>query len=128
MTEVPAAFEQGDSGRECPRDPTRDRVLKLENIGQLAIVAIAPHDRTRPRVRQLRSDAHPVARMPDASCHEVIGAKVRRDFFLGRWTFLIARYGIPPDHTQRIEATECIDHLVSYALGEVVLAFVAGLV
>src|SRR5262249_14580894 len=49
-------------------------------------------------------------------------------FFLGRWTFLIARYGIPPDHTQRIEATECIDHLVSYALGEVVLAFVAGLV
>src|SRR5262249_61522232 len=78
--------------------------------------------------RQLRSDAHPVARMPDASCHEVIGAKVRRDFFLGRWTFLIARYGIPPDHTQRIEATECIDHLVSYALGEVVLAFVAGLV
>src|SRR5262249_61981913 len=109
MIELPPAFEQGDIGRECPRDPTRDRVLKLENIGQLAIVAIAPHDGTRPRVRQLRSDAHPVARMPDASGHEVSGAQARRDFFLCRWTCLMAGYGIPPVQRHSIEASEWFD-------------------
>src|SRR5262249_25566960 len=128
MMELPPPFEQGDVGRECPRDPTRDRVLKFENIGKLAIVAIAPHNCTRPRVRQLCSDAHPVSGVPDATCDEIVGAKVRRDFFLGRWAFLIARYGVPPDHAHRIEATECIDDLVSYTLGEIVLAIVAGLV
>ena len=37
------AFDQGDAGGQGARDPTRDGVLKIENIGKLAIEAIAPH-------------------------------------------------------------------------------------
>jgi len=45
MIELPPAFDLGNVGGESARDPTRDGVLKLENIGKLAIVAIAPHHR-----------------------------------------------------------------------------------
>src|SRR5262249_60145613 len=97
-------------------------------IGKLAIVAIAPHNCARPRVRQLCSDAHAVTGVPDATYDEIIGAKFRRDFFLGGWTFLIARYGVPPNYAHCVEATEGIDDLVSYALGEIILFVIARLV
>src|SRR5262249_4288678 len=83
------------------------------------------HNCARPRVRQLCSDAHAVTGVPDATYDEIIGAKLRRDFFLGGWTFLIARYGVPPNYAHCVEATECIDDLVSYALGEIILFVIA---
>jgi hypothetical protein len=46
LVERSPAFDQGDVSGQRARDPTRDGVLKLKNIGKLAIEAIAPQDRS----------------------------------------------------------------------------------
>jgi hypothetical protein len=46
-------------------DPARDIVLDLENIGQIAVVTIAPEMSAAFRVDELRGDAHALAGPPD---------------------------------------------------------------
>src|SRR5688500_18430478 len=54
MIKLPPAFDLRDVGGQRARDPTRDSVLKLEDIGDLAIEAISPHHRAASWLGQLR--------------------------------------------------------------------------
>ena len=61
-------------------DRLRNLVLKLEDVGQVAVVALGPHMVSGRAVNQLCSDPDPGRRFADASFKDVLDAQLASDF------------------------------------------------
>ena len=68
----------GRTERDLERvyDPMRDVILNLEDIGQVAVVAVSPQMRAVSRVDELRRDTHTIARPADRAFEDRSHAKL----------------------------------------------------
>src|ERR1043165_5523708 len=69
-------------------DGFADLVLDGKNIGDFAVIGPSPDLLPRARVDQLRRDARPVARLPNASFDNIVDAELSSDLlYLGLFPF-----------------------------------------
>ena len=75
----PRLFGWAERDLERVDDPVRDVVLDLEDIGQIAVVAVGPEMRAVGRVDELRRDPHAIAGAADRAFEHRAHAKLAAD-------------------------------------------------
>ena len=125
MSCKPLAFRRVEGHFKRVDDPTRDVVLDLEDIRQVAIVAVGPQVATGCCIDELRGNPHAIAGAPDRAFEHrehtklaADGAKVDRASF-------ISEARVARDHRQTGDLRQVGDDVFSDAVGEIFLLRIA---
>src|SRR5262245_12402842 len=68
-----------DARLDARSDGSRDLVLQFENLVELAVILLSPHEPGAFRFDQVRRYPYALADLADAAFHDVVGAQLRAD-------------------------------------------------
>ena len=106
-------------------DGVRDVVLQLEDVLELAVVALGPDMAVGAPVDQLRGDAHPVVHLAHAAFKQILHAQPRGHAVKVLGAALVGEGSVARHHEQRGDLREIGDDVLGDAVAEIILLGVA---
>jgi hypothetical protein len=120
------AFGARQSGLYGGGDPRGDLVLQVEDVGQIAVVALGPEIGPVHRVEELAGDAHAPARLAHAALQHVANTQLRADLRQVDGLPLVGEGGIAGDDQKPPPFRQRRDDVLGDAVDEISLLGVAS--
>ena len=121
----PRLFGRAERDFERVDDAVRDVVLDLEDIGQIAVVAVGPQVTAGCRVDELRGDPHALAGAADGAFEHRPHAKLAADGADVDRASLVSEARIARDYRQAGDLRQVGDDVFGDAVGEIFLLGIA---
>ncbi len=107
-------------------DPGGNLILHGKNIVKFAVILFGPNVVIADRINKLRGDPDPIGGAPDTAFQDILHTQFAGDLSNINGPPLVDKRRVARDDEELVEAGECGDDVLGYAVGEKFLFRVVG--
>ena len=126
LANQPAAFARCQVQLERVHDLSRELVLNVKDVGQLAVESICPDMSAGERIDQLRRHPDAVSRLSHAALEHIADAEIARDLGNEHRLVLVGEGRVASDHVQLGQFRQVGDDVFGDSVGKIFLLGVAA--